>query len=75
MEGLVHGKCSKIKSRRGNRKTIDVKVISIWKLQFENQGLRLSKDWNSSFVGFTSSHFRNCARKWVVAKCTSSHTL
>lgn len=34
----------KIESKRGGKKTFDVKLISIWKLQFENQGLRLSND-------------------------------
>ncbi len=63
MEGLVNGKCNKTKSRRGGKKTLDVKLISIWKLQFENQGLRLSKRLGFVFVGFTSSHFRDCARK------------
>jgi hypothetical protein len=48
MEGLVNGKCNKTKSRRGGKKTLDVKLISIWKLQFENQGLRLSKRLDSS---------------------------
>jgi hypothetical protein len=63
MEGLVNGKCNKKKSRRGSKKTLDVKLITIWKLQFENQGFRLSKDWDSSFVGFTSSRFKDCAKK------------
>jgi hypothetical protein len=45
MEGLVNGKCNKTKSRRGGKKTLDIKLISIWKLQFEIRGFRLSKDW------------------------------
>jgi hypothetical protein len=50
-------------SRRGDNKTLDVKLISIWKLQFEIRRLRLSKDWDSSFLGFISSHFRDYVKK------------
>ncbi len=79
MEGSIHGKCGKMclittKFGGGNKKTLDAYEILIWRLQFEKWKCKLPKDWDYGF-GFSSSHFRNCAKNWPVTNCTSLHTL
>ncbi len=79
MEGSVNGKCGKMcsittKFGVGNKRTLYAYGISMWRLQFKKWKCKLPKNWDYG-LGFSSSHFRNCAKNWLVTNCTSSHTL